>query len=393
MTGQIGVPPARLVVRLPRRARASSKRPRLTIADGGQGSSFGAKLRNRKAPTWGWAVDGDARIFHPTYVRLLCLHLREHGVAPADALAGSGLTWRQLQHEKRLVGFATMRTLALNAKRLTGQPALGLAWGLAIETAAHGVTGAAIAASRDVGEALRAAASYRPLRGRSATFELRPRRDGLLLVIHEPFALGEVRSFILEAHAGIIARFLASVAGAPLTGVEYRFPYAPPAWAAAYARKLAGTVRFRAARMAVHVPSRLLALPGMLSDAGSRGVIAASAERELALQRDGDWVGRVRQHLLDDQGGYPTVETVARKLNVSVRTLLRRLKDEGASYQGLLDAVRQDVARWYLAETSQTVEAIATRLGYADPSNFSRSFRRWFGVPPAAFRRQGRAGR
>ena len=40
-------------------------------------------------------------IFHPTYLRVLCLHVRRRGVSLADALAGTGMTWRQLLHEKR----------------------------------------------------------------------------------------------------------------------------------------------------------------------------------------------------------------------------------------------------------------------------------------------------
>ena len=46
-----------------------------------------------------------ARIFHPTYMRLLCLHVRRRGVSLTDALAGTGMTWRQLLHEKRLIAF------------------------------------------------------------------------------------------------------------------------------------------------------------------------------------------------------------------------------------------------------------------------------------------------
>ena len=59
------------------------------------------------------------RIFHPTYMRLLCLHVRRRGVSLADALSGMGMTWRELLHEKRLIPFGAMRSLILAAKRLT----------------------------------------------------------------------------------------------------------------------------------------------------------------------------------------------------------------------------------------------------------------------------------
>ena len=63
-----------------------------------------------------------------------------------------------------------MRSLILSAKRLTACPSLGLEFGISVETAAHGLTGAAIAASPDVSQALEAAVRYRPLRGRAVEF-------------------------------------------------------------------------------------------------------------------------------------------------------------------------------------------------------------------------------
>lgn len=96
-------------------------------------------------------------------------------------LAGTGLTWRQLLNEKRLIPFEGMRSLVLAAKRLTGRPSLGLEWGVSVEAAAHGLTGTAIAASRDLADALQSAAHYRPLRGRALEFDLVQRGDGVTL--------------------------------------------------------------------------------------------------------------------------------------------------------------------------------------------------------------------
>jgi hypothetical protein len=84
--------------------------------------------------------------------------------------------------------------------------------------------------------------------------------DRSTLTIREPFDFGDVRTFILEAHVGIIERFMTTVAGEPLPGTEYRFPYPPPAWASEYSHWLAGAVRFRATRMEVRVPKNILLL-------------------------------------------------------------------------------------------------------------------------------------
>jgi AraC-like DNA-binding protein len=69
-----------------------------------------------------------------------------------------------------------------------------------------------------------------------------------------------------------------------------------------------------------------------------------------------------------------------------VRTFIRKLKVEETSYQSLLDEVRKELVVWYLSNGSMTIEQIADQLGYADTSNFSRVFRRWFNQTPSEFR-------
>jgi AraC-like DNA-binding protein len=334
------------------------------------------------------------RIFHPTYLRLLCLHVRHRGALLTETLAGTGMSWRQLLHEKQLIPFNAARTLILSAKRLTACPSLGLEFGHSIDMAAHGVAGTAVAASRDVSRALEAAIRYRPLRGRAAEFGSVQGQDFLALFMREPFDLGEIRTFMLEAQAAVLDRIMTSVAGERLAGIEYRFPYPPPLWAREYPRWLSGEVRFRAARMEVRVPRKILRLRNVMADERSRAIVALPADRELALQRSGtDFAGQIRRRLSEQQGTYPSVQTIADEFNMSSRTLLRKLKHDGATYQRLLDDARKEAAEWYLLKTRVPVEAIAERLGYVDASGFSRAFRRWFGKPPGKFRNDRRKTR
>jgi AraC-like DNA-binding protein len=327
------------------------------------------------------------RIFHPTYLRLLCLHVRGRGGSLRDALAGTGMTWRQLLDEKRLISFHPARTLILSAKRLTKCSSLGLEFGQSVEMAAHGVAGTAVAASRDVLRVVEAAIRYRSLRGRAAEFGSAQGRDFLALLMREPFDLGEIRTFMLEVQAAMLDRIMTTVAGEPLAGIEYRFPYPPPAWAGEYSRWLSGEVRFGARQMEVRVPRKILRLRNVMADERSRAVVTPPVERELALQRSGsDFAGQIRRRLSEQQGHYPSVQRLADEFNMSSRTLLRKLRQDGFTYQGLLDEARKEVAEWYLLKTRVPVEAIAERLGYVDASGFSRAFRRWFGKPPGKFR-------
>jgi AraC-like DNA-binding protein len=83
---------------------------------------------------------------------------------------------------------------------------------------------------------------------------------------------------------------------------------------------------------------------------------------------------------------WPDSERIAAALNMAEATLRRRLKQEGATYQSIRDALRRDLAIARLADTTQTIAEIAYALGFAEPSAFHRAFRKWTGVRPAAYR-------
>ena len=70
------------------------------------------------------------------------------------------------------------------------------------------------------------------------------------------------------------------------------------------------------------------------------------------------------------------------------RTLNRRLKAQGMTFQEILDQVRYEVARELLAETQVAIDDIAAALGYASVSPFVRSFGRWSGTTPGRWRRR-----
>jgi AraC-like DNA-binding protein len=81
---------------------------------------------------------------------------------------------------------------------------------------------------------------------------------------------------------------------------------------------------------------------------------------------------------------------VAGAMNLHVRTLRRRLKDEGTSFQEVKDEVRRELTLYYLSQTSLDIRSISEKLGFAEQSIFSRSCRRWFGRSPSALKAQRR---
>ena len=119
-------------------------------------------------------------------------------------------------------------------------------------------------------------------------------------------------------------------------------------------------------------------------------ILEGFLEEELSRRRaDPDLVQRVRRQVLDALGGgVPGIAEVASAAGMSVRTLQRRLGEQGLTYNKLVDDLRHELALQYLEARGVSVSEIAFLLGYSEASAFDRAFRRRSGVSPLEFRRR-----
>ncbi|ALJ04871.1 hypothetical protein APS56_06940 [Pseudalgibacter alginicilyticus] len=83
-----------------------------------------------------------------------------------------------------------------------------------------------------------------------------------------------------------------------------------------------------------------------------------------------------------------SVEFVASNFNMSVRTLQRKLKEEGVSYIQIVEEVKKSLAIHYIQNGSSSVKEIAHILGYAETSGFAKAFKKWTGKSPTTYRKQ-----
>lgn len=100
-----------------------------------------------------------------------------------------------------------------------------------------------------------------------------------------------------------------------------------------------------------------------------------------------DLPGRVKSRLVELlPRGSASEAAVADSLHVSLRTLQRRLADEGTSFKVLLDEARRDLALRFIGERRLSIKEASYLLGFSEPGNFSRAFRRWTGTTPSRYR-------
>ncbi len=135
-------------------------------------------------------------------------------------------------------------------------------------------------------------------------------------------------------------------------------------------------------------PSSVLDHPVQGGDAALYAFLEEHAVEALASRpRADDLIDKLR-HLIRDalKQGEPNVERLATRLNMSGRTLQRRLSDLKSSFQEVLDAVRFDLARAYLKDARLDVSQVAYLLGYSELRAFDRAFRRWADKSPTEWR-------
>ena len=102
-----------------------------------------------------------------------------------------------------------------------------------------------------------------------------------------------------------------------------------------------------------------------------------------------DFIVRIKGASLDLlPSGRISLERVASRLNVSVRSLQRRLRDEGTTFRQLVDDVRRELAEDYIGDPATSLMEVAFVLGFSIYSSFSRAYKRWTGLSPVEGRQK-----
>jgi AraC-like DNA-binding protein len=214
--------------------------------------------------------------------------------------------------------------------------------------------------------------------------------DSLLFLVHDTATtpLHPARTEFALAFALKLAR---DSTGTDIRPVRVSFAHPVPENVAEHRRFFHGPVRFAAGSSSLSLSASDGARPMHEADAALAGIIHRRLENALgdrARSSGGAMMSTRVRHLLVEHLGQSvlTLDAVATALAVSRRTLTRRLADEGASFRHMLDEVRSDFARALLQDRTLSIGDIAFFLQYSEPAAFHRSFRRWTGQTPQAFR-------
>lgn len=308
----------------------------------------------------------------------------------AELLRRAELTPAQLAHPDARVSLEALGKLWQAAVELTGDARLGLHVAEALEEGSFGTLEYIALHSATLREALEQIVRYARLLNDTLAYSLEDRGERTHFLENWPTAIQ-----ICPPHgtdllfASVILKLRRLRAGfAPR---EVRLMHtSDEAGRADYARVFGCPVLYGQAADEIVFDRASLDAPTERADAKLGSILARVADTQLREIPDhGSLTRRVAQRLEKAirEGTDLELATLAGDLRMTPRTLQRKLAEVPSSYQAVLEETRRRLAVEMLNAPEADVERVAYRLGFADPSSFIRSFKRWFGTTPGKFRR------
>lgn len=313
----------------------------------------------------------------------------ERGVDVRAWFGGVGLTREQVIDPAVKVSYRQAGTVIRRALQSMDEPGLGLTVGCRETLGCFGLLGLAMMTARTFGEAMRIGIDNHKVCGSllDAEFEQLGTHE-VALVAWPRFVDGQLLPFLCEelfASSMMIARELL---GPAFRVARIELTYAAPAWAGRYAEVFGAEVRFGAPRNRAVLDATWLGTP-------LPGHHPLTAQQALQLCREqlarngglNDEIVANVEHLLRTRlSEHPRIEDVARTLNLSERSLRRKLSAAGRAFREIHDEIRTECALELLRAGRLSVADVGHALGFSEAREFRRAFKRWTGMPPRAVR-------
>jgi AraC-like DNA-binding protein len=325
----------------------------------------------------------------PTYVLAGLVDVaRERKLRFEPWFAGTGIAPQQTFEANARVSYRQASQVIRRALRSSPRGDLGLAVGSRESLVSFGVLGFAMLSCRTLADALQIGLEHHQISGSlmDPSFELA--RGDIVLQARERFPDQEILPFLCEELFGSTLMLLRSLVDPDFRPRWLELSYAVPPHAEAYRQLFRCPIRFGVDANRVAIEARWLEhrLP-TYNPLTLEHALRICREQTAAMRSVDDVAMSVAQWLRERMRQRPGVAAAARALNLSERTLRRRLAAQGLSFRDVMDRVRAEMAEALLHdERERTVAEIGSELGFSDGREFRRAFRRWTGKTPQQVR-------
>ncbi|MER2496329.1 AraC family transcriptional regulator [Vibrio neptunius] len=320
-------------------------------------------------------------------ISLLLSVVQEYGLDVDSLLNQAGLRSIDWRSQESHISYSDKLLIFRYVQRFFPNISLGLLLGERATLSHFGILGYAVLSSRTVFEAIKAGFKYLDLNG--PIFSVRVCRDAdtASIEIENDLEIGQLLPFCTEYFFSSITSLFFELTGQRLMIDKLELPYPKPDYATHYTERFCCSVLFEQPRCALTFNANVMDWKLASHNSDLLNTYLNSCESVMAVLQSPTRLGnQIRAVLYQSVGVFPSIDDIALMYGCSVRTLRRQLNQEQTSYRELVDEVRFELSKEFLLRTYLTIEEIAFRLGYSDSANFRRSFKRWSGTVPNAFR-------
>jgi AraC-like DNA-binding protein len=322
------------------------------------------------------------------FVRTILCAYEKYAADPSEALRLARITPDDLRHPETRVTAAQLEVLTDLAMRQLDDEALGwfsrrLPWG------SYGMLCRASLTAPNLGIALKRWCRHHRLLTDDITLEVSVAGPLARLAIRENRRLHGMRELCLLTILRHAQGYACWAVDSRIALHEVDFPFPTPPHADVYRLLFQAPVHFGTPQAALSFDARYLSLPLRRDERALQNMLRRALPLIVRQYRsDRLVVQKLRDVLRAHCADLRTGESVAGALNVSLRTLHRRLLDEGTSLQKVKDEVRRDLAAERLLRSSRSIKQIARDVGFHNEKSFMRAFRQWTGESPLEYRRK-----
>lgn len=321
------------------------------------------------------------------YIGFVFRTLVAEGYNPARLLKGTGLTEDVLLSPDFRCTFEQHKAFVLNAMAETGDPHLGPRMGARFNPINIGLPASAAMSSDIFSTALQVLQQLISLNFPILSFDFYEEGEQLILRWQPAVDVGEIEYFVLGSSLVVFENFFILLLNEERVTdyAELALPE-PPGWEA-FSEMLGFPIHFDAPFNRMILSNRYLNNPL----AGTDPLVHQNMLRLCEKQMDESFFGegldaQVRNFIIKRHHQNVPIEQASAELGLSERSLRRQLSQSGTSYKKIVDDLRESRARELLAVPGLPITTIAYDLGFSDPSNFARTFKRWVGVSPQEYR-------
>jgi AraC-like DNA-binding protein len=320
-------------------------------------------------------------------VRLIEMHgvdaralLREAGVDPSILLDANG----------RISSRALDATVAGAAAQIP-DPAFGLRAARCWHPSNLGVLGHAWLASSTLRTGLQRLERYGRILGEKGQLRITDTRDGIRVAYDHRRRDPLLRAIGTDLALSLVVDMCRANYGASLRPVEVQLSRSVPADPGPYRSFYGCPVRFGAPEDFFLLSARAASEPLSSANRGLVGLFEDMLAAELAARDKDDVAAQCKSSLIEQLTSGELSETaMAKQLNMSRRTLQRKLAESHTTYQKLVDDTRRELALRHMEDPRKSITDVTFLLGFSGQSAFTRAFRRWTGMSPTLFREQKR---